>query len=203
MRWWHWRLSADESDDRWWEVQSGRLEQRKRRTKRGKWGSCWKSWYDSSLESWRRIRLYWRELNTSVLKDMHHERPVLRPVCQELLLKSVLTVLDSLKHGEHTFGHLLLDGCLSSMLCYQMSLMLWMWLKNSSQSRVNSWWGSRSNIGTTRLMIMWARWHRRQWRDPQALIIIWRRVSNDTLGLELFEGLILSPDIWHWIWHWY
>jgi hypothetical protein len=56
--------------------------------------------------------------------NMHHERPVLGLVCQELLLKSVLTVLDSLKHGEHPFGNLLLDGCLSIMLCCQMSLLL-------------------------------------------------------------------------------
>jgi hypothetical protein len=55
---------------------------------------------------------------------MCHKRLVLGPVCQELLLKSVLTVLDSLKHGEHLFGHLLLDGCLSSLLCCQMSLLL-------------------------------------------------------------------------------
>jgi hypothetical protein len=55
---------------------------------------------------------------------MCHERTVLGPVCQELLLKSVMTVLDSLKHGEHPFGHLLLDGCLMSPLCCQMSLLL-------------------------------------------------------------------------------
>jgi hypothetical protein len=63
-------------------------------------------------------------LNTSVLKDMSHKHPVLGPVCQELLLKSVLMVLDSLKHKEHPFGHLLLDGCLSSVLYCQMSLLL-------------------------------------------------------------------------------
>jgi hypothetical protein len=54
-------------------------------------------------------------LNTGVLKDMSHKRPVLGPVCQELLLQSVLTVLNCLKHKEHPFGHLLLDGCLSSL----------------------------------------------------------------------------------------
>jgi hypothetical protein len=59
-----------------------------------------------------------------VLKNMRHERLVLGPVYQELLLKSVLTVLDNLKHGEHPFGHLLLDGYLLSLLCCQMSLML-------------------------------------------------------------------------------
>jgi hypothetical protein len=55
---------------------------------------------------------------------MCHRRPVLGPVCQELLLKSVLMVLNSLKHREHPFGHLLMDGCLSSLLCCQMSLLL-------------------------------------------------------------------------------
>jgi hypothetical protein len=93
-------------------------------TKRGEWGSCLKSRNDSSLKSWRRSRLHWWELNTGVLKDMRHEGLVLCPICQELLLKGVLTVLDSLKHGEHPFGHLLLDSCLSSLLCCQMSLLL-------------------------------------------------------------------------------
>jgi hypothetical protein len=76
------------------------------------------------VKSWRRGILDWWELNTGVLKDMCHKRPVLGPIYRELLLKSVLTVLDSLKHGEHPFGHLLLDGCLSSLLCCQMSLLL-------------------------------------------------------------------------------
>jgi hypothetical protein len=49
-----------------------------------------------------------------------------------LLLKSVLTVLDSLKHGEHPFGHLLLDSSLSSLLLHKR-------LKDSGQSRINSW----------------------------------------------------------------
>jgi hypothetical protein len=80
-------------------------------------GSCLKCWNDSSLKSWRRSRLHWWELNTGVLKDKRHERTVLYPVCQELLLKGVLTVLDSLKHGEHLFEHLLVDSCLSSLLC--------------------------------------------------------------------------------------
>jgi hypothetical protein len=124
-----------------------------------------------------RGKLDWWELNTGVMKDMCHKHWMLDPVCQGLLLKSVLTVLNSLKHREHPFGHLLLDGCLSSLLCCQMSLLLRKWLKNHDQSRVNS------------------RRHRKQWRDPNALIIIGRRVSNDTLGLELSEGLILSPNI--------
>jgi hypothetical protein len=55
---------------------------------------------------------------------MCHKCPVLGHVCQELLLKSVLTVLDSVKNEEHLFRHLLLDGYLSSLLCCQMSLLL-------------------------------------------------------------------------------
>jgi hypothetical protein len=55
---------------------------------------------------------------------MCHEHQVLGPICQELLLKSVLMVLDSRKHGEHPLGHLLLDGFLSSLLCCQTSLLL-------------------------------------------------------------------------------
>jgi hypothetical protein len=136
------------------EVQSDRPEQRGRRTKREKRGSCLKSWYNSCLKSWRRGRLNWRELNTGVLKDVCHECPVLGHVCQELLLKSVLTVLDSLKHGEHPFGHLLLDGCLSSPFYCHMSLLLRKRLKYRDESRINSWWGCRGSTGTTRLMIM-------------------------------------------------
>jgi hypothetical protein len=55
-------------------------------------------------------------MNTGVLKDVSHERPVLCPVYQEVLLKSVLVVLNSLEHGQHPLGHLLLDRCLSGML---------------------------------------------------------------------------------------
>ena len=83
-----------------------------------------KSWYNSYLKSRRRGRLNWWEVNTGVLKDMSPKRPVLGPICQEPLLQSVLTVLNSLKHREHPFGHLLLDGWLSSLLCCQMSLLL-------------------------------------------------------------------------------
>lgn len=59
-----------------------------------------------------------------MLKDMSHESPVLRPICQKLLLKGVLTVLNSLKHGKHPFEHLLVDRCLMSLLSYQVSLLL-------------------------------------------------------------------------------
>jgi hypothetical protein len=48
---------------------------------------------------------------------MCHKRSVLCPVCQELLLKGVLVVLNNLEHGQHLLGHLLLDGCLKSLLC--------------------------------------------------------------------------------------
>jgi hypothetical protein len=77
---------------------------------------------------------------------MSHKRSVLGPVCQELLLQSVLTVLNWLKHGEHPFRHLLLDGCLSSLLYCQMRLLLHKRLKYRGHSRVNSRWGSRSSI---------------------------------------------------------
>jgi hypothetical protein len=85
---------------------------------------------------------------------MSHKSPVLGPVCQELLLQSVLTVLNCLKHGEHPFGHLLLDSCLSSLLGYQMSLLLCKRLKYRGQSRVNNRWDSRGSTGTSHLVIM-------------------------------------------------
>jgi hypothetical protein len=59
-----------------------------------------------------------------MLKNVSHEGPVLSPVCQKLLLQSVLSVLNRLKHREHPLGHLLLDRCLSSLLGYRMSLLL-------------------------------------------------------------------------------
>jgi hypothetical protein len=62
-------------------------------------GSCLNRWHNGCLKSWRRGRLNWWQLNTGMLKDMSHKSPVLSLVCQELLLKSVLTVLNSLKHG--------------------------------------------------------------------------------------------------------
>jgi hypothetical protein len=62
-------------------------------------------------------------MNTGMLKNVSHEGPVLSPMCQKLLLQSVLSVLNCLKHREHPLGHLLLDrcqmsllGCLSSLL---------------------------------------------------------------------------------------
>jgi hypothetical protein len=72
-----------------------------------------------------------------VLKDMSHECSVLCPVCQELLLKSVLAVLNSLEHGQHLLGHMVLDGYLLGLLCFQVSLLLSEKRKNSSQCRVN------------------------------------------------------------------
>jgi hypothetical protein len=65
-----------------------------------------------------------------MLKDMSHKCLVLCPICQKLLLKSVLTVLKGLKHGEHPLGHLLLNSCLSSLLSCQVSLLLGKRLKN-------------------------------------------------------------------------
>jgi hypothetical protein len=59
-----------------------------------------------------------------VLKNVSHEGPLLRPICQELLLESVIAVLGSLKHREHPLGHLLLDGYLTCLLSYQVSLLL-------------------------------------------------------------------------------
>jgi hypothetical protein len=90
-----------------------------------------------------------------MLKNVSHEGPVLSPVCQKLLLlQSVLTVLNRLKHREHSLGHLLLDHCLSSMLGHQMSLLLTKGLDYRSQSRVNDRRGSRGSTGTPCLVIM-------------------------------------------------
>jgi hypothetical protein len=51
-----------------------------------------------------------------MLKNVSHEGPVLSPVCQKLLLQSVLSVLNSLRHGEHSLRHLLLGYCQMSLL---------------------------------------------------------------------------------------
>jgi hypothetical protein len=51
-----------------------------------------------------------------MLKNVGHKCPVLSPVCQKLLLQSVLSVLNSLKHGEHFLRHLLLGCCQMSLL---------------------------------------------------------------------------------------
>ena len=103
-----------------------------------------------------------------MLKDMSHERPVLCPDCQGLLLEGVLAVLNSLEHRQHPLGHLLLDGCLTSLLYCQMSVLLSERLKYGGQSRVNRW---RSSTGATSLVIMGTRWHRRWWQNPQILIV--------------------------------
>jgi hypothetical protein len=92
-------------------------------------------------------RLNRRELNTGMLKDVSHEGPMLSPICQKLLLQSVMSVLNSLKHGEHSLGHLLLGYC-------QMSLLLSKRLEYHRQSRVNSRRASRGSTGTPGLMIM-------------------------------------------------
>jgi hypothetical protein len=43
-------------------------------------------------------RLNRRNLSTGMLKYVSHEGSVLSPICQKLLLQSVLSVLNSLKH---------------------------------------------------------------------------------------------------------
>jgi hypothetical protein len=42
---------------------------------------------------------------------------------------------------------------------------------------------------------MGTRWHMGWWWNPQILIIVGRSICNNTLILELFDGLILNPDI--------
>jgi hypothetical protein len=127
---------------------------------------------NGSLKSRRQSRLHWRNRNTGVLKDMSHECPMLCSVCQELLLKGVLVVLNGLEHGQHPLEHLLLDGCLSGLLCCQVSLLLSERLKYSIQRRVNRWRRSRrNNNGATNLVIMGTRWHMRWWQNPQILIV--------------------------------
>jgi hypothetical protein len=68
-----------------------------------------------------------------MLKDMSHEGLVLRPICQKVLLKSVQTVPNGLKHREHPFRHLLLDRFLTGLLTCLVSLPLGERLKNSCQ----------------------------------------------------------------------
>jgi hypothetical protein len=72
----------------------------------------------------------WGNRNTIMLKHESHEGHVLSPVCQKLLLKSIMSVLNSLKHREHSLGHLLLERC-------QVSLLLSKGLEDHSKSRVN------------------------------------------------------------------
>jgi hypothetical protein len=127
---------------------------------------------------------------------MSHKGLMLCPICQKLLLKSVLTILKGLKHGEHPFGHLLPNSCLLSLLSCQVSLLLGKRLKNGCQGWINRW---RSNTGTTGLMIMETRWHRRRWgrwRYPEILNIwIKRSIDNGTLILELANCLILISEL--------
>jgi hypothetical protein len=89
-----------------------------------------------------------------MLKNVSHEGPVLSPVYQKLLLQSVLSVLNHLKHREHPLGHLMLDHCLSSLLGCNKSLLLRKRMKDRNQSRVNDRRGSRGSTGTPGLMIM-------------------------------------------------
>jgi hypothetical protein len=76
------------------------------------------------------------DMNTYMLKHESHEGPVLSPVYQKLLLESILSVLNGLKHREYSLGHLLLDSCLTSLLRYQVSLLLSKCLEDRSKSRV-------------------------------------------------------------------
>jgi hypothetical protein len=122
-----------------------------------------------------------------VLKHESHECPVLSPVLEKLLLKSILPVLNRLKHREHSLGHLLLDHC-------QVSLLLSKSLEDRRKSRVNGRRGSKgSTTGTPSLMIMSARRHRR-W-NPKDIIIIVRYCC--ALSLELVKGGILGLSINH------
>jgi hypothetical protein len=106
--------------------------------------------------------------NTGMLKHESHECLVLGPVLEKLLLQSILSVLNRLKHREHSLGHLLLDRC-------QVSLLLSKSLEDRRKSRVNGRRGSRgSTTGTPSLMIMSAWSHRRRRRrwNPKVIIII-------------------------------
>jgi hypothetical protein len=72
-----------------------------------------------------------------MLKNVSHEGLMLSSVYQKLLLQSVMSDLNCLKHREHPLRHLLLDRCLTSLLGCQKSLLLCKRVKYSSQSRVN------------------------------------------------------------------
>jgi hypothetical protein len=126
-----------------------------------------------------------------VLKHESHECPVLSPVLEKLLLKSILPVLNRLKHREHSLGHLLLDRC-------QVSLLLSKSLEDRCKSRVNGRRGSKgSTTGTPSLMIMSARRHRR-WNPKDIIIIIIIVRYCCALSLELVKGGILGLSINHW-----
>jgi hypothetical protein len=137
-----------------------------------------------------------------MLKNMSHEGPVLSPICQKLLLQSVLSVLNSLEERKHPLEHLLLDHCLTSLLSCQSSLLghhksllLRKTLKDSNQSRINHWRSSENNTGTSSLMIMWA--GRQRWRrNPKVIIII--IMDCCALNLELVKSGILGLSVKYW-----
>jgi hypothetical protein len=145
--------------------------------------------------------------NTGMLKHESYECPVLSPILEKLLLQSILSVLNHLKHREHSLGHLLLDRC-------QVSLLLSKSLEDHSKSGVNGRRGSRgSTTETPSLMIMsaWRHRRRRRRRDPKVIIIIIIIIIRDccTLSLELVKGGILGLSINHWsrcqhriLWSW-
>jgi hypothetical protein len=125
-----------------------------------------------------------------VLKHESHECPVLNPVLKKLLLQSILSVLNRLKHREHSLGHLLLDR-------YQVSLLLGESLEDRCKSRVNGSRGSRgSTSGTPNLMIMSAWRHRRRRWNPKVIIII--IMDCYVLSLKLLKSGILGLSINHW-----
>jgi hypothetical protein len=124
-----------------------------------------------------------------MLKHESHECPVLSPILEKLLLQSILSVLNSLKHREHSLGHLLLDRC-------QVSMLLSKGLEDHSKSRVNGRRGSRgSTTGTPSLMIMSAWRHRRRRRNPKVIIIV---RDCCALSLELVKSGILGLSVNHW-----
>jgi hypothetical protein len=127
-----------------------------------------------------------------MLKHESHECPVLSPVLEKLPLQCILSVLNGLKHREHSLGHLMLDRC-------QVSLLLSKGLEDRSKSRVNGRRGSRDNTtGTPSLMIMSAWRHRRRRRrqNPKVIIIIIRDCC--ALSLKLVKSSILGLSINHW-----
>jgi hypothetical protein len=127
-----------------------------------------------------------------VLKHKSHECPVLSPILKKLLLQRILSVLNRLKHREHSLGHLLLD-------CGQVSLLLSESLENRHKSRVNGRRGSTT--GNPSLMIMRAWRHRRRRWNPKIIIII--IINYCVLSFKLMKSSILGLSVKYWsrCWH--
>jgi hypothetical protein len=117
--------------------------------------------------------------------------PYSQPVLKKLLLQSIMSILNHLKHREHSLGHLLLDRC-------QVSLLLSESLEDRCKSRVNGRRGSTA--GTPSLMIMSAWRHRRRRRrwNPKVIIIIIIIMDCCVLSLKLVKSGILGLSINHW-----